>query len=326
MTYSLPTIKISKDGQSLDKIAKANGIKDGKTIWTHKKNQKLAKLRGLPKSIKKGDVVVLPMPQAYKKALDKQIVEYSKSIMHVTAFRKGLLSEIAVAEKHLQDLSKLRTAILKLNDKEVAKLDKAANLAVEKRAQADFIQNIATMHKTLVKLGFKGVAQSGKLGTVLSKSADNTKTVTGTAKWLKNAGYLGDASSSFMPAADVALDVYRGMFAFAADMGADASSAESSIGKGLKFLDDATSITHYLWMGTRAAMTGKLSWDSIEEDKKKSIKRLWGKVRDALGAVVETENLNKELIKKHKAKLKLLDKDLAAMQKHVLHLIALSKL
>jgi hypothetical protein len=326
LSYSLPTEKITKDGQPLDAIAKSHGIKDAKAIWSHKGNQKLAKLRKDPKAIKKGDVIVLPMPVAYKKAIDDQVVEYSKVIMQVTAHRKQLIAEIDNAEKNLGKLSKLRAAILELNDTEVAKLDKAANLALEKRAQADFIQNVLTVHKMAIKAGVKGAAQTGKLGLTLQKSAENTKTLGMVAKWMKNAGYFKAVSPTWSPAIEIALDVTRGMSAFAIDMGADASSAESSLGKALKFLDDATSITHYLWMGTRAAETGKVSWDSIEEDKKKSIKRLWGKVRDALGAVVDTENLNNKLIEGHKAQLKKIDKDLAAMQKHTLHLIALSKL
>lgn len=326
MSYSLPAVKITKDGQDLGMIAKAHGIKDVKAIWVHKSNQKVATLRKKPDALKKGDVITLPMPQAYKKAIDKQVVEYSRTMIEVTEIKKVLQSEVVNAENNLKQLSKLRVAILKLNDTEVAKVEKAANLALEKRAQADFIQNVVTMHKTAVKLGLKGAAQTGKFGLTMKKSADNTKTMSVTAKYLKNSGYLGTVSETFMPAVDIALDVKRGINAFAVDLGADASSAETSFGKALKFLDDATSITHYLWMGTRAASTGKVSWDSIEDDKKKSVKRLWGKVRDALGAVVETEKLNKELIKRHKAQIKLLDKDLAAMKKHVLHLIALSKL
>ena len=160
----------------------------------------------------------------------------------------------------------------------------------------------------------------------MTKSADNSKRLRATATFLKNSGDLGKVSGTHATAMDIALDVQRGLQVFAVDLGADASSAESTLGKSLKFLDDVTSIAHYLWIGTRAASTGKLSWDSIEDDKKKSVKKLWGKVRDAPGAVVETEKLNKELIKRHKAQIKLLDRDLAAMQKHVLHLIALSKL
>ena len=326
MSYSLPTVTITKDGQDLARTAKAHGLKDPKAIWAHKSNQKVVKLRKKPDALKKGDVITLPMPLAYKKAIDKQVVEYSRTIIQVKEIKKTLQSEVINAEYNLKQLSKLRAAILKVNDTEVAKVEKAADLALEKRAQADFIQNVVTVHKSLAKLGLKGAAQSGKLGTTLKKSGDATKGMSATAKYLKNSGYLGKVSETFMPAVDIALDVQRGISAFAVDLGADASSAESSLGKALKFLDDATSITHYLWMGTRAASTGKLSWDSIEKDKKKSVKKLWGKVRDALGAVVETEKLNRELIKRHKAQIKLLETDLTAMQKHVLHLIALSKL
>lgn len=326
MAYTLPTFKIAKDGQDLNNIAKANGIDSGKTIWLHKKNQKLAKLRGEPRALKKGDVIVLPMPKAYKTTLSDMIVQYAKALMQQTAFRKNLLAEVANAEKNLKELGKFRVAILKLNDSEIAKVDKAANLALEKRAQADFIQNVLTMHKAAVKAGAIGVAKTGKLGQTLAKSADNTNQISKAAQYLMKSKYFRDMAPGFKPGLDIILDIKRGSASFAVDIGADASSADTSLGKALKFVDDATSITHYLWMGTRAAMTGKVSWDSIQDDKKKSIKRLWGKVRDALGAVVDTENRNKQLIKDHKAQIKVLDKDLAAMEKHLLHLLALDKL
>ncbi|MDP6468534.1 MAG: LysM peptidoglycan-binding domain-containing protein, partial [Pirellulaceae bacterium] len=53
---------VIKRGDTLSKVAKANGLKSGQFLFDHKLNAKLKALRKKPESIQPGDVVFLPPP------------------------------------------------------------------------------------------------------------------------------------------------------------------------------------------------------------------------------------------------------------------------
>ncbi|CAN0578279.1 unnamed protein product, partial [Ectocarpus sp. 12 AP-2014] len=57
-----PESQVIKKGETLDKIARAHGLKSGKFLFDHKVNAKLKALRKTPESIQIGDKIFLPPP------------------------------------------------------------------------------------------------------------------------------------------------------------------------------------------------------------------------------------------------------------------------
>jgi len=150
-----------KKGDSLDKVAKANGLKDADAVWDDPANKAIVKIRKKPTLLQPGDKLVIPRDEIKVKQLEQAI----DTLQH----------SIDLTMQGISNYDKLIASETRMTDDQLKKVKDAKKNFDRSESILEIIEFFVEWRKGLAKIGNVAFKE---MGTTAKELAAATKQVT----------------------------------------------------------------------------------------------------------------------------------------------------
>lgn len=170
-------VYVWKKGDTLEKVAKANGQRNGDEIWKDPDNRDVVKKRGKPESLAPGDKIVVADLADMAKALKKTIEGLQASVTAQQA-------KTAHYDNLIKGDQKVTDALVSEAEADLKKFEKASN-------RAEIIELGTGLGKALLKIGTAGLKAAS--GSAKALEAAHEQAVEGVKELYKEPAHYAAA-------------------------------------------------------------------------------------------------------------------------------------